>query len=172
MIHDQPEEFDGEEQPISKSQRKREMLALQKLGEALTKLKPQQLAKIPLDDDLHLAIVELERIHHREGRRRHLQFIGKLMRKADHEAIEQALNEMKREGHQQIQQQHLVEQWRDRLLAEDKDALAEFVDTYQPDDIQQLAQLVRQARKEQAQEKPPAAARKLFRFVRDTLTAR
>ncbi|MDQ2078280.1 ribosome biogenesis factor YjgA [Marinimicrobium sp. ABcell2] len=169
MIHEQPDEFEGEE-PVSKSQRKRESLALQKLGKTLTELKPQQLTKIPLADDLREAITELERIHHREGRRRHLQFIGKLMRSADHDAIQQALDGLQKEGLQQVQQQHLVEQWRDRLLSEEKEALAEFVDAYQPDDIQQLNQLIRQARKEKAQEKPPAAARKLFRFVRDTLT--
>lgn len=170
-IDDQPGDFD-EQRPISKSQRKRDMIALQKLGQTLTELKPAQLAKIPLEDDLHEAITELQRIHHREGRRRQLQYIGKLMRSADHDAIEQALNALNKEGLQQIQQQHLVEQWRDRLLSDDKNALAEFVDAYEPDDVQPLAQLIRQARREQEQNKPPAAARKLFRLVRDTVTSR
>ena len=170
-IDDQPGDFD-EQRPPSKSQRKRDMIALQKLGQTLTELKPAQLAKIPLEDDLLHSIKELQRIHQREGRRRQLQYIGKLMRSADHEAIEQALDALNKEGLQQIQQQHLVEQWRDRLLSDDKNALAEFVDAYEPDDVQPLAQLIRQARREQDQNKPPAAARKLFRLVRDTVTTR
>lgn len=170
-IDDQPGDFD-EQRPISKSQRKRDMLALQKLGQTLTELKPAQLAKIPLEEDLLHAITEMQRIHQREGRRRQLQYIGKLMRSADHDAIEQALDALNKEGLQQVQQQHLVEQWRDRLLSDDKNALAEFVDAYEPDDVQPLAQLIRQARREQEQNKPPAAARKLFRLLRDTITTR
>lgn len=170
-IDDQQGDLD-EQRPISKSQRKRDMIALQKLGQSLTELKPAQLAKIPLEDDLLHAIQEMQRIHQREGRRRQLQYIGKLMRSADHDAIAEALDALNTEGLQQVQQQHLVEQWRDRLLSEDKNALAEFVDAYEPEDVQPLAQLIRQARREQTQNKPPAAARKLFRLVRDTVTSR
>ncbi len=170
-IDDQHGDFD-EQRPPSKSQRKRDMLALQKLGQTLTELKPAQLAKIPLNDDLLHAVTEMQRIRQREGRRRQLQYIGRLMRSADHEAIEHALDALNKEGLQQVQQHHLIEQWRDRLLSDDKNALAEFVDAYQPDDVQPLAQLIRQARREQDQNKPPAAARKLFRLVRDTVTSR
>ena len=170
-IDDQHGEFD-DQRPPSKSQRKRDMLALQKLGQTLTELKPAQLAKIPLNDDLLHAVTEMQRIRQREGRRRQLQYIGRLMRSADHEAIEHALDALNKEGLQQVQHHHLIEQWRDRLLSDDKNALAEFVDAYQPDDVQPLAQLIRQARREQDQNKPPAAARKLFRLVRDTVTSR
>src|SRR5690625_6348158 len=135
------------------------MLALQNLGQTLTELKPAQLAKIPLDEDLLHAVTEMQRIRQREGRRRQLQYIGRLMRSADHEAIEHALDALNKEWLQQEQQHHLIEEWRDRLLSDDKNALAEFVDTYQPDDVQPLAQLMRQARRGQEQNKPHAAAR-------------
>src|SRR5690625_5207815 len=77
-IDDQHGDFD-EQRPPSKSQRKRDMLALQKLGQTLTELKPAQLAKIPLDEDLLHAVTEMQRIRQREGRRRQLQYIGRLM---------------------------------------------------------------------------------------------
>lgn len=163
------DEFDQDSTLVSKSQRKRDSLAVQKLGEQLTQLKPQQLAQIPLNDDLRSAIEELSHIHHREGRRRHLQFIGKLMRNADHEAIEEAYSVLQNQGRQQIQEQHLAERWRDRLLGDDPQALQEFIDQQNPEDIQHLRQLVRQAQREQQQQKPPAAARKLFRYLRETL---
>lgn len=163
------DEFDQDSDLVSKSQRKRESLAVQKLGERLTQLNPQQLAQIPLNDDLRAAIEELSRIHHREGRRRHLQFIGKLMRNADHEAIEQSYSALMNQGRQQIQEQHLAERWRDRLLSEDPQALQDYIDQHNPEDIQHLRQLVRQALREQQQQKPPAAARKLFRYLRENL---
>src|SRR5690625_792970 len=96
-IDDQHGDFD-EQRPPSKSQRKRDMLALQKLGQTLTELKPAQLAKIPLDEDLLHAVTEMQRIRQREGRRRQLQYIGRLMRSADHEAIEHALDALNKEG--------------------------------------------------------------------------
>lgn len=163
------DEFDQESDLVSKSQRKRDSLAVQKLGGQLTQLKPQQLAQIPLDDDLRAAIEEMSRIHHREGRRRHLQFIGKLMRNADHEAIEKAHSALQNQGRQQIQEQHLAERWRERLMGEDPRALQEFIDQHDPEDIQHLRQLVRQAQREQQQQKPPAAARKLFLYLRECL---
>lgn len=162
-------EFDQDSDLVSKSQRKRDSLAVQKLGERLTQLKPQQLAQIPLNDDLRVAIEELSRIHHREGRRRHLQFIGKLMRNADHEAIEQAYSALQNQGRQQIQEQHLAERWRDRLLGDDPQALQDYIDQHSPEDIQHLRQLVRQALREKQQQKPPAAERKLFRYLRENL---
>lgn len=162
-------EFDQDSDLVSKSQRKRDSLAVQKLGEQLTQLKPQQLAQIPLDEDLRTAIEELSRIHHREGRRRHLQFIGKLMRNADHEAIERAYSALQSQGRQQVQEHHLAERWRDRLLGDDPKALQDYIDQYNPEDIQHLRQLVRQALREQEQKKPPAAARKLFHYLRENL---
>lgn len=169
MSDEHPQDELPDQEPPSKSQRKREMIARQKLGEQLTELKPQQLAGIPMDDRLREAIAELGHIHHREGRRRHLQFIGKLMRVADHEAIAEAYEALQTQGHQQVQQHHRVEQWRDRLLSNDAQALPEFIDTYKPEDIQQLRQLVRQAQREKEQNKPPASARKLFRLLSNLL---
>jgi ribosome-associated protein len=78
--------------PKSKSQRKREMIALQKLGEDLTGLTLHQLNKIPLDDELREAILLAKSITSHEGHRRQLQYIGKLMRKRDEETTSQIIS--------------------------------------------------------------------------------
>jgi len=161
-------EFD-DELPKSKSQIKREMTALQELGNRLVELSDSQLSQLPLGDKLQKAIVEARHMKHREGRRRQLQFIGKLMRKADHEAIAAGYEQFAEKDRQSVQRQHLIERWRDRMLSEGDDAVGEFLQAYPETDRQQLRQLVRNALKEQEHNKPPAYARKLFRFIRDLL---
>lgn len=155
--------------PPSKSQRKRDMHALQAMGEQLVKLNERQLAEFDLPVDLRTAIEEMHRISKNEARRRHLQYIGKLMRKVDVEAITLQLEAMESKNHLHVQHQHLTEQWRDRLLAAEPGALEDFIAHYPQVDIQHLRQLLRMAQKEQAKNQPPAHARKLFRYVRDCL---
>ncbi|MDO3382848.1 ribosome biogenesis factor YjgA [Gilvimarinus algae] len=155
----------------SKTQRKREMHALQELGRQLTELKESQLASIELPEEVLTAVREMQRIRQNEAKRRHLQFIGKLMRNVDGERVAADIDAIKSAGTLSVQRQHLIEQWRDRLLS-DNDALSEFISQYPEVDIQHLRQLVRLAQKEQSQQKAPAHARKLFRYLRDTLAAR
>jgi ribosome-associated protein len=155
----------------SKSQRKRDMHALQALGAELAELKASQLASIELPDELREAIIELERIRQREARRRQMQRIGRLMQLVDGEVIAARLTAIKSQGTLSIQRQHLIEHWRDQLLDATSDALNRFIAEHPEVDIQHLRQLIRQARKEQAQGKPAGSARKLFRLIRDTLAA-
>ena len=159
---DWPEEDDQK----SKTRLKQEMHALQQLGEKITELPPAQQAKIPMDEKLRNAIEEAPRISEKSGRKRHMQFIGKLMRKADGEAITAAYEALMEKTHQSVRQHHQMEQWRDRLLKDDK-ALAEFIDQFPQCERQQLRQLIRSAQKEQSQKKPPASTRKLFKFIRE-----
>ena len=165
-----PYNFDDQEpEAPSKSQLKREMHALQGLGSELVELKDSQLNTIELPQDLYNAIIEMRKITKNEARRRHMQFIGKLMRNADGDAIAEGLARLRTKSDLYVQQQHLAEQWRDRLLGAESGALEAFISQYPAVEIQHLRQLIRQAQKEQSQNKPPAHARKLFRYVRDTL---
>lgn len=164
-----PEIDDDFEEGPSKSQRKRDMHALQDMGAQLVALSEKQLAEFELPEDLRRAIAEMRNITKNEARRRHLQFIGKLMRKADAEAIALQLEARASKNHLHVQHQHITERWRDRLLAGESGALEEFIGQYPDVDIQHLRQLIRQAQKEQSQNKPPAHARKLFRYLRDIL---
>jgi ribosome-associated protein len=168
MQNNQSEDFSDDDEKPSKSARKREMLALQELGEAIVKLSDGELALIPLEGELAAAVTLARRINNsNEGLRRQLQFIGKLMRQGDISAIEAAYRELQN-GRQLLNQQfHQLEQLRDRLLAEGPSAMNEVLELYPQVDRQHLRQLINAAAKEREAAQPPAAARKLFRYLRE-----
>jgi ribosome-associated protein len=150
----------------SKSQVKREMTALQKLGERLVDMNDKQLATIPLDDSLLKAIHEARKMPAREARRRHLQFIGKLMRHTDNLAIQEAVDKLQDKSDQYIHLQHKIERYRDLLLENDSQVFQNLIAQCPAIDVQHLRQLVRSAQKEREENKPPASARKLFAYIR------
>ena len=160
---------DSEQQEISKSALKREMTRLQKLGEDLLTFKLSELAKLPITELLLEALTTAARIKHREGKRRQLQYVGKLMRREKPESIE-AIEQLleKRHNAKKIanQQLHRAEEWRDKLLADDRN-IETFIDEYPNADRQHLRQLTRQHKTEVKNEKPPASARKLFSYIRE-----
>lgn len=155
--------------PPSKSAKKREMTALQQLGERLCTLSPGELARIPVDDPALLeAIDEVRSIHSNSARRRHLQFIGRLMRGVDPVPIEAALQDLHRERSEEAERLHRLEAWRDRILARGEPAIEEALAAFPGADRQRLRQLVLQHRRERTGDGPPAAARALFRYLRDS----
>lgn len=166
-MHD-VEHFDAE-QPKSKTRIKQEMQQLQQLGAQLGELSAAKLIEIPLDAELRDAIETLQRIRSREARRRQLQFIGKLMRSADAEAIESALQKQGEKGRLRLRFDHLAEDWRQRLLDAERsrEAQSAFFDRYPGADHQQLRTLVRASLKERANNRTPGSQRKLFRYLRD-----
>jgi ribosome-associated protein len=145
----------------SRTDMKRESDALQDLGEELLTLRADRLAQLGLPDKLTDALTELRRITNFEGRRRQAQFVGKLMRKLDEDAVNQAraaLTEQRRGPAREAALLHHTEQWR-TLLLEGDDALARWMTQYPETDAQQLRSLVRQARKDAVPEKPGLAPR-------------
>ena len=155
-----------EEEGKSKSQVKREMHELQKMGEELVALSAASRAKVPLDDELKDALQLADKLSNkREALRRHIQFIGRLMRTRDLEPIEQALALLRNTNQAATRQFHKVEHWRDKLLA-DNDALTEFIAAYPQVDVQQLRQLIRNAKKEQEKQQPPKYFRELFQLIK------
>lgn len=154
---------------VSKSQLKRESHALQALGEELVELPAAKLEKIPLPEELAEAVALARRIKARGGRKRQLQYIGKLMRKIDEEPIRQAMDQIKGESTRETARLHKLEQWRDRLLEEGDSALAELLGEYPDADRQHLRQLMRNAQREKKQNKPPKSARELFRYLRELM---
>ncbi len=162
MDEDYPEEK-------SKSQLKREAHALQALGEALVGLPQRQLDGIPLDPALREAVLDCRAMHQRGARKRQLQYIGKLMRGIDPEPIRRALAALQAQGRRETQRLHLLEQWRERLIAEGDAALGEALQAFPGAERQPLRQLVRNARRERQQGAAPAATRKLFRYLKECL---
>lgn len=162
---------DTEETGPSKSERKRQMHALQKLGRELAEMPDAQRAKFTLSEDLHHALDVYNRIRQGEGRRRQLQYIGKAMRKLDQQLLEQELEAQRAESALTLQASQEADEWRNALIDGDKTTLEAFIEHCPGVDIQRLRQLTRQCQKEKAGGKPPANARKLFELVRDALNA-
>jgi ribosome-associated protein len=158
----------ADEQPVSKTRRKKDMHALQALGEALVALSPAQLSGLSLPERLADAIGAAKRIPTFEGRRRQMQYIGRLMREVDPEPIAQRLQLLRNARGQDNARHHEAERWREKLLAEDS-ALTELAAARPGLDTQQLHTLVRNARREAARGGAPKAQRALFRAVRDLL---
>ncbi len=157
---------DGVQAP-SKSQRKRDMEALQKLGEALLPLADAELAKLPLTDELRSAVQQAKAIKAHGGRKRQLQYIGKLMRAIDAEPIRAALEQRQLRARAQTQRFHQWEELRDRLLRDGEPVIEEICQRYPQAERQRLRQLHRQAVKEREREQAPKAARNLFRYLRE-----
>jgi ribosome-associated protein len=151
--------------PISKSERKRQMIALQKLGETLVTLSSAQLDKIPLDPVLADAIKEARNLSSHEAKRRQLQYIGRLMRSVDPAPIQAAIDQFELKKGQSKALLHQIERWRDRLLAEDNKALEEFLNQYPEVDHQHMRQLVRNAKKALR-----GADTALFRYLRSIVS--
>lgn len=163
----QDDEFDSEELPPSKSQLKRDAHALQKLGTELLEVTEDTWQVLKLPDSLTAALREAKRMPSRGARKRQLQYIGKLMRDVDPEPIQQYFEQLRLETRNQARRHHELEDWRDRMIAEGDAAIEEFLESRPAADRQHLRQLVRQAKKEQAADKPPKSSRALFRYVRD-----
>ena len=149
----------------SRTKIKERMLALQALGATLVKLPDGKLATVPMPDNLAAAVREARRITNREGLRRQVQYIGRLMREIDAEPIRAALAELEGMSGQARARQQQLERWRTRLI-EDDGALTEYADAHPGTDMQALRTLIRNARKEITQSKPPRAQRELFRVLR------
>jgi ribosome-associated protein len=155
----------------SKSQVKRDMHALQALGESLIDMNEKQLAAIPLSDEMLDAIYIARKLPPKEARRRQIQYIGRLMREGNHEEIQAAVDKMQNRNDQYIHRQHQIERYRDLLIEGDKQVFQNLVTSCPGMDVQHLRQLIRSAQKEREENKPPASARKLFAFIREQLEA-
>ncbi|MFZ5508603.1 MAG: ribosome biogenesis factor YjgA [Pseudomonadota bacterium] len=149
----------------SKSQRKRDMHALQELGACLVELSLEQLARMELPEDLREAVREAQRTTRHEARRRQLQYIGRLMRGVDPQPIRDALDAINGSSREQAALQHRLERLRSRLL-EDEGVLGEIAAQAPGADLQHLRQLRRNALREQETGRPPRSYRELFRELR------
>ncbi|MGT3279516.1 ribosome biogenesis factor YjgA [Yersinia enterocolitica] len=151
---------------VSKSEIKRDAEALKDLGTELVELGKNALEKIPLDEDLLAAVVLAQKIK-KEGRRRQIQLIGKMLRARDVELIQTALDKLKNRHNQQVSLFHKLETLRDRLVEEGDDVIPTVLELYPEADRQQLRSLVRNAQKEKAANKPPKSYRQIFQYLRE-----
>jgi ribosome-associated protein len=151
---------------VSKTRKKREMHELQALGIALARLPDAQLEAVRMPDKLREALHEWRRIKSHEAKRRQMQYIGRLMRDVDPEPLRARIAEVEGHSAQATARHRRLEAWRERLLADDA-ALTEFAAAFPAADLQALRALIRNARKEQKEGKPPRAQRELFRTIKE-----
>ena len=152
----------------SKTQRKRAMHELQALGERLIELNSEQLASVALPETLREAVEQAQRITRHEARRRQLQYVGRLMRQIDPEPIREKLKTWDGVSVEETARLHRVERWRDKLL-EDDEAVASLAEAHPGIDTRRLRALVRRAREERAEGRPPRSYRDLFRTLRELI---
>lgn len=170
-----PEDLTPEETPRaarpSKTRLKKAMHDLQDLGEDLVKLPQDHLDRLEMSDSLRAALDEWRRTRSHEGRRRQMQYIGKLMRNVDAEPLREAVAAFKLGGARDTLALHQAERWRADLLADDE-ALTRWVERQPDTDVQQLRALIRAARKDAAaapEQRSGRGYRELFQFIKKGL---
>lgn len=161
-------EVDDDDRP-SKTQLKQQSHDLQKLGQALAELSADRLARTGMPDNLREALETYRRTRSHEGRRRQLQFVGKLMRSVDEAPLREAVAEAELGSARQTLLLHEAERWRAELMADDA-ALTRWLAAHPDTDAQRLRSLVRAARRDtaalSAEDRQPRAVRELFQFIK------
>lgn len=162
------------EEALSKTARKKKAHALQDLGLALAQLPDEQRRAVDLPEDLREAIEQFRTTRSHEGRRRQLQFVGKLLRRVDPAPLVEAVARFQNGRSADAERLHAVERWRDALLADDE-AVTRWVEAHPDTDVQQLRHLIRAARSQgagqDAEQRQPKSYRQLFRLIRHALAA-
>jgi ribosome-associated protein len=150
----------------SKSEKKRDMTALQELGKRLLELSREQVQKIEMPQELQDAILLARTLNSHSALRRQMQYIGVLMRRIDVEPIRQELNEIGKGQKRKAREFQQLELMRDNLVEGDDAVFAEIIDRFPDADIQKLRQIVRAARREKKDDTSPKQSRALFRYLR------
>lgn len=165
----QSNEFEPEYDRPSKSELKRQSNDLQKLGEQLVDAPRDRVKRVEMPEDVRDAILTCQEISNHEGRRRALQFVGKKMRTLDEEEvaiIQRTIDSWKGASKAETAALHALERRRDKLLSDDT-ALTTLLEEAPELDVQHLRTLIRNARKEVAESKPPKAYREIFQILKD-----
>lgn len=175
---DQDAGVDGGDDPFggrpSKSALKRMSHDLQALGKQLLEMPDSRLDNIPMPERLRDALANYKSTRSFEGKRRQLQFIGKVMREVDPEPLREAVAEFQMGHARNALELHQAERWRAELLSDDKDVVTRWVAEHPDTDVQQLRALIRNARKDQAAEpdkRNGRAFRELFQFIKQAMMA-
>jgi ribosome-associated protein len=151
----------------SKSERKREVTALQDLGKRLLELSQEQLNNIRISQELQDALILAKTLKSRGARRRQMQYIGVLMRRIDPEPIRLMIHEIDKGQKHKAREFQQLETMRNSLIDGDDTVFEEIIRRFPDADILRLRQLVRGARKEKKENKPPKQSRSLFRYLRE-----
>ena len=166
---DKSPDFDDyyEDEPPSRSQLKRESAAMQGLGEELCKLPGQVLLELGIDEHLREAILVWQKTRSHEGKRRQMQFVGRLMREMDTRELFKVWQNFKMDGAASAKALHDLEALRRRLIDNAPGVWSEVFSRFPDIDKQELERMAKEAKEEVEANKPPRAFRAIFRFLRD-----
>ncbi len=171
--HDYEYEYDDNGEIVyyavrpNKTQIKKDMAILFALSEEMSELSATQLKTLELPDNIYKAVVEVSGMPHKGARKRLLKFITGQLNKIEVEPVLEKLARMKNKSAHSVREHHIVERWRDRLIAGGNDVLTELLNEQPHADRQQLRQLLRNAQKEAEAAKPPKSSRLLYRYLKD-----
>ena len=153
---------------VSRSQQRRDALAIFDLADQLANLSNSQLSALPLTDELREAVEDTRRIKSHVARKRQTQYLAKLLRRDEEsvEALRRAMEHDKADARRETAALHRIEQWRERLIDDGDAALGELIELCPTADRQRMGSLVRQARTEKLQNRPPRAFREIFQELK------
>ena len=155
---------------ISKTELKRQAKEHQKLGESIVNLTPAHLDTVPLDEELADAVNVARNVSRKkEGFRRQLQFIGKLLRQRDTTAIEEAMAKLAHQHQASNVAFHKLEKAREAVIEQGDSTIQALIEEYPSLDRQKLRQFHRQVKKEQEKNAPPRAFRELFQYLKEVI---
>ena len=161
------EEAEFEEEPISKSQIKRDADALVVLAKKIAALSADQFDRMPLSDDLRASLLNVRRLTKGGAIKRQFKYIAKQIRESGDEDLSQALDRQLDKDQAAAARLHMFEHWRDKLVTGGDEALADFIQHFPNTDRQYVRQQQRKAQQELTAQKPPAASRKLFQYIKE-----
>lgn len=156
-----------DEERKSRTQMKKEVKALQELGEELLELSIDQLKRIDMPGELLSAVEEAHQMPQHEARRRQMQYIGKLMRKIDTSPIEKAIHNVRQGDYLKAIEIKKAERWRDELSDGNMEIIEEIISASPKAQRQRLAQLARNAQKAKDGGKEKKASRALFNYIKE-----
>jgi ribosome-associated protein len=168
------EEYESDEEGVeyyavrpNKTQIKKDIAALFILGEEMSTLSTAQVNTLELPDKIHKAVIEVSGMPHKGARKRLLKFIAAQLHKIDVEPIQEKFARIKNKSVHSVREHHIIEQWRDRLIADGTEAVHDLLAEQPQADRQQLRQLLRNVKKETEANKPPKSSRLLYRFLKE-----
>jgi len=157
----------------SKSEHKRDAMALKEFGEKLLCLSPRQLEQLTLPTEIQSVISEFKRIKSQLAQKRHIQHLANVLRHMPEEILQPIMTDyhnLMSSADLNSPQFRLIETWRQRLIEEGKSALTEFLTEYPCHDVQRLRHLIRKATPDAEKGQHSKASTLLFRFIREHIS--
>jgi ribosome-associated protein len=155
---------------VSKSEKKRQAEDMQVIARALMKLSDNQRKKVPMSDALQDAIILAIKIKNtKEGFRRQMQLVAKILRNNNVDAIRTGIQEFDLRHKRSDVAAMKLELVRDAMLKKGDDSVNDFIVKHPDADRQKLRQLIRQANKEAKLEKPAKSSKELFQYIKQVI---